>query len=120
VLGVKDSPDVPVSNDPASHVEVDELYHSTVYEFGPVYATAAASADGVCPTSYARGPGGVTLTVGSAVTVNVNVAVAVFPFPSVTVRVTVYGDVRSSPGAGVQLNEAVVGAPQPEGSPDHA
>jgi hypothetical protein len=103
VLGVKDSPDVPVSNDPASHVEVDELYHSTVYEFGPVYATAAASADGVCPTSYARGPGGVTLTVGSAVTVNVNVAVAVFPFPSVTISVTVNGDPVAA--VGVQLTD---------------
>jgi hypothetical protein len=61
---------------------------------------------------------GDAVTAGS--TYNVNVAVAVFSFPSVTVRVTVYGDVRSSPGAGVQLNEAVVGAPHPEGSPDHA
>jgi hypothetical protein len=92
VLGVKDAPDVPVSNDPALHVEVLELYHSTVCEFGPEYVTAAVNADGVCPTSYAKGPAGVTLTVGSAVTVNVNVAVAVFPLPSVTVSVTVNGD----------------------------
>jgi hypothetical protein len=68
VLGVKDAPDVPVSNDPALHVEVLELYHSTVCEFGPEYVTAAVNADGVCPTSYAKGPAGVTLTVGSALT----------------------------------------------------
>jgi hypothetical protein len=46
--------------------------------------------------------------------------VTVPPFESVTMTWTVYGDERSSPDAGVQLNDAVVGVPQPEGSPDHA
>jgi hypothetical protein len=71
VLGVNDSPDVPVSTDPALHVEVLELYHSTACGFGPEYVTVAVNAFGVCPTSYAKGPTGVTLTVGSALTMTV-------------------------------------------------
>jgi hypothetical protein len=59
-------------------------------------------------------------TTSAASTVNVNDSVTVPPFESVTMTWTVYGDERSSPDAGVQLNDAVVGVPQPEGSPDHA
>jgi hypothetical protein len=62
-----------------------------------------------------------TGTTSAASTVNVNDSVTVPPFESVTMTWTVYGDERSSPDAGVQLNDSTLpGVAQPEGSPDHA
>jgi hypothetical protein len=51
--------------------------------------------------------------------VNDSVTVPLIEF--VTMTWTVYGDERSSPDAGVQLNDSTLpGVAQPEGSPDHA
>jgi hypothetical protein len=62
-----------------------------------------------------------TGTTSAASTVNVNDSVTDPPFESVTMTCTVYGDRRSSPVTGVQLNDSTLpGVAQPEGSPDHA
>jgi hypothetical protein len=57
------------SVDVAPQLEVAELNHSMEAVWDPPYETVAVSKAAVWPTSYARGPDGATLTVGSALTI---------------------------------------------------